>query len=72
MGWVNGRGSAVFPLLSLALLKNGIHAIFELWVLLCKTQGIVDAGILPARLYHLALAKRRFFPPNPPLFFSPC
>jgi hypothetical protein len=32
MGWVNGRGSAVFPLQSLALLKNGLRAIFELWV----------------------------------------
>jgi hypothetical protein len=31
--------------LRLSPFKNGIHAIFELWVLLRKTQEIVDAGI---------------------------
>jgi hypothetical protein len=38
------------PLQSLALLKNGIHAVFELWVLQGKTQETADAGLLPARL----------------------
>jgi hypothetical protein len=41
------------PLLSLALLKNGLPAIFELWVLLRKTQGIVDAGIHAGRFWFL-------------------
>jgi hypothetical protein len=36
--------------LRLSPFKNGIHAIFELWVLLRKTQEIVNAGIHAGRL----------------------
>jgi hypothetical protein len=39
-----GVGLPVFPLQSLALPKNSIHAVFRLWVLQGKTQGIIVAG----------------------------
>jgi hypothetical protein len=43
-------GLPVFPLLSLALPKIAIHGNFGLWVLQSKTQEVVAAGLLPARL----------------------
>jgi hypothetical protein len=35
---------------------SGIPAIFELWLLLRKSQGNVDAGLLPLRLLRKQLA----------------
>jgi hypothetical protein len=41
-----GRGSAVFPLQSLALPKNGIHAVFRLQVFASQKPGeSIHAGI---------------------------
>jgi hypothetical protein len=44
-----GVGLPVFPLLSLALPKSGIHAAFGLWVCFANPGDIIHAGILPAR-----------------------
>jgi hypothetical protein len=63
-----GVGLPVFPLLSLALLKNGIHAIFKLWVFpVSALAGAIHAAIyVRLRFFNIFIRESGLIPRHKP------